>query len=61
MYAIHHGIARTLFDYSGMQFFAKAMYPAQFADVDPEASLRDYFNTYLPVRYDGTWMLQLQR
>jgi len=61
VYAIHHGIARTLFDYSGMQFFAKAMYPAQFTDIDPEASLRDYFSTWLPVRYDGTWMLQLQR
>jgi len=44
LYAIHHGIARTLFDYVGMQFIAKAMYPAEFADVDPEASLRDYFD-----------------
>ena len=39
----------------------KAMYPEQFADVDPEASLRDYFNKYLPVKYDGTWMLKAQK
>jgi ABC-type Fe3+-hydroxamate transport system substrate-binding protein len=57
--AIRHGIARTLFDFSGMQFFAKAMYPQAFEDIDPEASLRDFFNTYLPVRYEGTWMLKL--
>ncbi len=61
VYAIHHGIARTLFDFAGMQFIAKAMYPTQFADVDPEASMRTYFASYLPVQYDGTWMLQLRR
>lgn len=41
VYAIHHGIAGTLFDYTGMQFIAKALYPAQFTDIDPVASLRD--------------------
>jgi ABC-type Fe3+-hydroxamate transport system substrate-binding protein len=56
LYAIHHGIARTLFDYVGMQFMAKAMYPAQFADVDPEAELKAYFEKYLPVTYEGTWL-----
>lgn len=61
LYAIQHGIARTLFDYAGMQFVAKAMYPEQFADVDPEASLRDYFNKYLPVKYDGTWMWKVRK
>lgn len=61
LYAIQHGIAPTLFDYAGMQFIAKAMYPAQFSDVDPEASLRDYFDKYLPVKYDGTWMLKVQK
>jgi ABC-type Fe3+-hydroxamate transport system substrate-binding protein len=58
LYAIHHGIARTLFDYVGMQFIAKAMYPDQFADIDPEGSLRDYFAKYLPVAYEGTWLLK---
>ncbi|MFO0996899.1 MAG: ABC transporter substrate-binding protein [Alphaproteobacteria bacterium] len=61
LYAIHHGIARTLFDFAGMQFLAKAMYPEQFRDIDPEASLRDYFNTYLPVKYEGTWMLKVRK
>jgi len=59
VYAIHHGIVRTLFDYTAMQFFGKALYPGQFAGVDPEASLRAYFDRYLPVRYSGTWMLRI--
>lgn len=61
VYAIHHGIARTLFDFAGMQFIAKAMYPQQFADIDPEASMRAFFTKYLPVTYEGTWMMQVRR
>jgi len=61
LYAIHHGIARTLFDYTGMQFIAKAMYPDEFKDIDPEAELKTYFNTYLPIRYEGTWMLKVSQ
>jgi len=61
VYAIHHGIARTLFDFAGMQYIAKAMYPQQFADVDPEGSMRAFFAKYLPVAYEGTWMMQVRR
>ena len=60
VYALHHGIARTLFDFAGMEFIAKAMFPAQFADVDPETSMRGFFAKYLPVSFDGTWMLKLR-
>ena len=61
VYAIHHGIARTLFDFVGMQFMAKAMYPQQFADIDPDASMRAFFAKYLPVTYEGTWMMQVRQ
>jgi len=56
VYAIEHGLARSLTDVIAMQFIAKALYPARFADVDPEANLRRYHETYLPIRFEGTWM-----
>jgi ABC-type Fe3+-hydroxamate transport system substrate-binding protein len=59
IHAIEHGLARTLFDFVAMQYIAKQLYPAQFADVDPEAELRAYHARYLPVAYGGTWMLKL--
>jgi ABC-type Fe3+-hydroxamate transport system substrate-binding protein len=59
VYAIQHGLARTLFDYTAAQYIAKALYPAQFADVDPIGSLRAYHERYLPVAFGGVWMLQL--
>lgn len=59
VFGIQHGLARTLFDYTAMQFIAKQLYPAQFADVDPEENLRRYHERYLPIVYGGVWMLRL--
>lgn len=60
VYAIEHGLCRTLFDFVAMQYIAKQLYPDAFRDVDPEASFRAYHAKYLPVSYSGTWMLGLK-
>lgn len=59
IFAIEHGLSRSLWDYTAMQFMAKALWPAQFADIDPVAELRDYHARYLPVAFEGTWMARL--
>jgi iron complex transport system substrate-binding protein len=58
--AIEHGIARTLQDFAAMQFIAKRLYPAAFADVDPVANFRAYHEKYLPIPFSGTWMLSIK-
>lgn len=60
VHAIEHGLARTLFDYTAMQYIGKRLYPEQFADVDPERSLREYHERYLPVPFSGIWFLPLK-
>lgn len=59
IFGIYHGGNRTLYDYAFLQFLAKAMYPEQFADVDPQAALDRFFATYMPVAFKGTYMTQL--
>lgn len=59
VFGIYHGGNRTLYDYAFLQFLAKAMYPEQFADLDPQASLDRFFATYMPVEFKGTYMTQL--
>ena len=59
VHAIEHGLARTLFDYVAMQYIAKRLYPAAFADVDPVKSFAEYHAKYLPVPFSGTWMASL--
>ncbi len=49
----------SLTDWISLQFIAKQLYPAEFADVDPVASLRDFHARFLPVAFEGTWMARL--
>ncbi len=59
VHALYHGGARTLYDYAFLQYLAKALYPEAFADIDPEANLDRFFATYMPIRFDGSYMTQL--
>lgn len=59
IFAIEHGLCRSLFDYTAMYFVAKQIWPAAFADIDPVAELRAYHEKFLPVRFEGTWMTRL--
>ncbi|WP_158747256.1 ABC transporter substrate-binding protein [Acidisphaera sp. L21] len=58
LHAIEHGLCRALFDYTAMYYLAKQIYPAQFADIDPVDELRQYHHDFLPVAFDGTWMIR---
>lgn len=58
LHAIEATMARSLLDWIAMQYIAKQLHPERFADVDPVASLRAYHETYLPMRFEGTWMVR---
>jgi hypothetical protein len=60
LHALEHGLARTLFDFTAMQYIAKRLYPEAFRDVDPVRSLKQYHEKYLPVAFSGTWMVPLK-
>jgi ABC-type Fe3+-hydroxamate transport system substrate-binding protein len=59
LYAAYHGACRTIFDGAMLQFYAKAMYPKLFSDLDPAASYQDFYKKYLPVQPQGTFMTSL--
>ncbi len=59
IHAVYHGGARTLYDYAFLQYLAKALHPKAFSDVDPQANLDRFFETYMPVQFSGTYMTQL--
>ena len=60
VHAIYHGGARTLYDYAFLQYIAKTLHPDAFADVDPEATLAQFFENYMPVSFNGTYMTKLK-
>lgn len=59
VHAIYHGGARTLYDYAYLQYIAKILHPEAFADVDPAATLQNYYRTWLPIEADGSFMVKL--
>lgn len=60
VYGVYHGGNRTLADFVYARAIAKALYPEAFADVDPAAELRDYYETYMPISADGLFVTQLK-
>ncbi len=59
VHAVYHGGARTLYDFTYLQYIAKVLYPDAFADVDPMANLEAHYAKYMPVSPQGTFMLKL--
>lgn len=60
VHAIYHGGARTLSDYVYTQYIAKQLYPDAFADVNPAQNLKTYYDTWMPVKAEGTFVLPLE-
>lgn len=60
LFGAYHGACRTIMDGAMVQFFAKAMYPELFADLDPEQAYKAFYEKYLPVKPEGTFTLALE-
>ncbi|WP_417714707.1 ABC transporter substrate-binding protein [Pseudophaeobacter arcticus] len=60
VYGIYHGGSRTLSDFAYFRFLGKALHPAAFADVDPQAELEQFYADWLPITPDGTFVMQAE-
>ncbi|WP_117168543.1 ABC transporter substrate-binding protein [Paraliobacillus sediminis] len=60
IYVIDDAVARTLADYTIVQYLAKVMHPEQMKDIDPLESLEQYYHEYLPgLPFEGTFFYKL--
>lgn len=59
VYSIHHGLPREVYDAAVFEYLAKAFYPEEFKDVDPEATLKEFYDKFLPYSYGGIWFMHL--
>lgn len=58
VHTVYHGGARTLYDYAFLQYIASRLHPDAFKDVDPLASLTEFYERNLPIEAEGTFMIQ---
>lgn len=61
VYGIFVGFSFHINYFAGIQALAKWFYPEEFEDIDPEESLREFHERFLPVDYNGVWMLSLEK
>ena len=60
VYSAHHGLPREIYDCVVFEYLAKTYYPEEFADIDPEATLKEFYEKFLPFSYGGTWFMHLK-
>lgn len=58
VFAVDHGGLRSIYDYIYVQYIAKSLYPERFKDIDPEKNLEEFYEEYLPIKPNGTFMTQ---
>ena len=56
VFAVDHGGLRSIYDYVYVQFIAKCLYPKVFKDMNPEKNLEEFYEKYLPIEANGTFM-----
>ena len=59
VYSTHHGLPREVYDVAVFEYLAKTFYPEEFADVDPEGTLKEFYDKFLPFSYGGVWFMHL--
>jgi len=61
VHSIFHGFSFRIYNFAGIQAFAKWLYPDVFADMDPAANFEEFHNRFMPVEYSGVWMLDITK
>lgn len=57
--AIWHNFYLSPWHVVATEFFATTLYPQLFRDVDPEQTLRQLFQDFLPIPYSGSYLYRL--
>lgn len=60
VHGIHTRFGSHVMSFSAGLQIAKWLYPEEFHELDPEAHLREFHQRFMPIPYDGTWMVSVQ-
>ena len=53
LHAIHFNYTVHPYNFAGVEAMAKMLYPKEFADLNPEKDMAEFFKKYMPVKYSG--------
>ncbi len=52
-YSVYHQFYNSPYNFVAVQHFAKAFYPEDFANLDPNATFKQFHDIFLPIEYSG--------
>jgi len=59
-YGVWHNFYLSPYHLVDVEVFAKALYPQLFADLDPQQTVREIYQQFLPIPFNGTYWDQLK-
>lgn len=60
VYVIGQNLARDMSDFYAYESLAKTFHPDLFDDVDPEADMKDFYENFMPIEYEGCWFTKYE-
>ncbi len=57
-YSVYHQFYNSPYNFVVLQHFAKAFYPNDFRDLDPDQTFKNFHDTFLPISYSGQFWAQ---
>lgn len=60
VYAIGQNLARDMSDFYAYESLAKTFHPDLFDDVDPEEDMKDFYENFMPIEYEGCWFTKYE-
>ena len=60
LYGIHMRFCGHVTAFVAAQQLAKWLYPEEVKDINPEQSLREFHERFMPIDFGGTWMIGLE-
>ncbi|MEM1064987.1 MAG: ABC transporter substrate-binding protein, partial [Pseudomonadota bacterium] len=54
-HSVYHQFYNSPYHFVAMQAFAKWMHPDRFEDLDPEATMQELHDRFLPIEYSGVF------
>ncbi len=56
VYLVHHGLSHGhIFEFVCLQYIAKWLHPELFSDLNPEESMKEFYERFMPLPYRGVW------
>lgn len=58
VYIVQQVLSRDIFDCATIEALAQDIWPEEFADLDPTATLKEFFEKFLPFSFGGNWFMR---